>query len=139
MALAKGCRKDRYITKTKELFTRFYRDRKTLKGYLGFDYINELDLYELFDKDFAINIVSFYDDGSISYIRKSKFNESRKPIYLNLYMNHFSYITNFEKLAKVYLCKRCDMKPRNNFDMQRHFDTRALEQKDVFNKFPKLW
>jgi hypothetical protein len=141
MALARGCRRDRYMKMAKELFTDFYRGRKTRTPteYPGFDYINELDHYEHFDTVYAINIVSFYDDETISYIIKSTFNESRTPVYLNLYLNHFSYITNFEKLAKAYLCKRCDAKFINNYDIQRHFDTCALEQKDEFNKFPKLW
>jgi hypothetical protein len=141
MALARGCRKDRYIKMANELFTGFYYGRKTRipTDYPGFDYINELDRYELFDANHAINIVSFYDNGDISYIRKSTFNETRPPIYLNLYLNHFSYITDFDKLAKAYLCTRCDAKFRNNYDIQRHFDTCVLEQKDEFNKFPKLW
>src|SRR6185436_8492866 len=71
MALAKGARRDRYKTKTKELFTKFYEERMKPKEYLGFDYVNELDCYEEFDKDFAINIVAYYDDESIQYIRKS--------------------------------------------------------------------
>ena len=141
MALARGCRRDRYTKTSNELFTNFYEGRKTRtpETYSGFDYINELDRYEQFDTDHAINIVNFYDDDSISYIRKSTFNERRKPIYLNLYLNHFSYITDFQKLAKVYICGKCDMKLRNNYDMQIHIDTCTIEQKDTFNKFPKLW
>src|SRR6267154_5444752 len=139
IALAKGCRKDRYKTVANELFTEFYRNTNPYMPsmYAGFDYIRELDLYEHFS-DFAINIVSFYDNGTISYIIKTLY-PGRSPIYLNLYLNHFSYITNFEKLAKVYLCKRCDAKFRDNFNMQTHFDTCVLEQKDVFNMYPKLW
>src|SRR6476619_4362295 len=63
MALAKGCRKDRYIKKANELFTKFYNCRKTRtpRAYCGFDYINELDRYEEFDTEYAINIVSLHD------------------------------------------------------------------------------
>ena len=141
MALANGCRKDRYIKKANTLFTEFYNGRKTRipTDYVGFDYVNELSQYEKFDTKHAINIISYYEDETISYIRKSSFNETRIPIYLNLYLDHFSYITDLQQLAKVYLCKRCSMKFRNNYDMQRHFDSCTLEQKDVFNKFPKLW
>jgi len=141
MALAEGCRRDRYKAKANSLFSTFYNRRKTRKPteYSGFDYMNELDRYEEFDKTRSINIVSYYEDGSISYLRKSLFNESRSPVYLNLYLNHFSYITNLEKLAKLYLCKRCCMKFDNNYRMQEHFDHCKLEQSDAFNKFPKLW
>src|SRR6476469_8004895 len=128
MTLAKGCRKDRYIKKANELFTEFYKCRKTRTPavYCGFDNINELDRYEEFDTEYDINIVSLYGVETITYIRKSPFNESRTPIYLNLYLNHFSYITNFQKLAKVYLCKRCDI---NNYDIQVHFDICSIKQK----------
>src|SRR6478609_6227683 len=72
IALAKGCRKDRYVKKANELFTEFYKCRKTRTPavYSGFDYINELDRYEQFDTAYAINIVSLYDDETITYIRK---------------------------------------------------------------------
>ena len=108
MALAKGYRKDPYTKIANELFTEFYRRRmtRTPTEYPGFDYINELDCYEQFDTTYAINIVIFYDNETISYIRKSTFIESWTLVNLNLYLTHFSYITNFQKLAKVYLCKK---------------------------------
>ena len=142
MALAEGCRRDRYVKRANELFTNFYNKRKTRtpESYVGFDYINELDRYEKFNKTFGINIVSYYEDETISYIRKSPFNTERSPIYLNLYLNHFSYISDFQKLGKsVYICQRCDMQVRDNSDMQRHINTCTLDQVDVFSGFPKLW
>ena len=117
LALATGCRRDRYKTKAAELYTQFYSYKPPL-NYAGFDYINELDRYENSNTNFAINIVSYYEDKSISYIRKSKFNDSRTSIYLNLYLNHFSYITDLQKLAKTFLCQRCDMKFRDNYDVE---------------------
>ena len=45
LALATGCRRDRYKTKAAELYTQFYSYRPPL-NYVGFDYINELDRYE---------------------------------------------------------------------------------------------
>jgi hypothetical protein len=141
IALSKGFRKDRYVKKANTLFTEFYAHRKTrtLTDYPGFDYINELERYEAIDTSHAINIVSLYDDESISYIRKSKFNQERPPIYLNLYLNHFSYITDFQKLAKVYLCTKCDTKCRNNYEMLLHLETCTIKQEDKFLNRPKLW
>src|SRR5271165_4781368 len=139
MALAHGCKKDSYIKKMKELFNIYYRDTKDIKNYTGFDFINELDKYELFDTTHAINVVNYDEDTSISYIRKSNLNDERTPIYLNLYLNHFSYITNLTKLTKLYLCSRCSHKFRDNQDLQRHIETCTLEQIDTFNKFPKIW
>ena len=81
MALARQCRIVRYKKATNELFTKFYEGKKTRKPKEcpGFDYVNELTRYEECDKDHAINIVSYYDDESIQYARKSPFNASRKP------------------------------------------------------------
>src|SRR2546425_7496361 len=59
IALAKGCRKDRYKTVAKNLFFQFYHKLPIM--YDGFDYIKELDNYE-HGSEFAINIVSFYED-----------------------------------------------------------------------------
>ena len=105
MALARGSRRDRYTKTANELFTAFYYGRKTRvpSDYKGFDYVNELERYEQWDTTHAINIVSYYDTESLAYIRKSPFNESRTPIYLYLYLKHFSYITDVEKLAKLYI------------------------------------
>ena len=106
---------------------------------MGFDYINELESYENFDTVHAINIVKYFDDGSIEYVKKSSFNSERKPIYLNLYLDHFSYITNLQKLVKMYVCNRCSSKFRDNIDLTRHLDTCELEQNDVFVKYPEIY
>src|SRR5271165_6454287 len=105
LALAEGVRNDRYIRKSKELYASFYKN-ETFRNYEGFDYVNELDEYEWFNEKYAINIVSYDEDQSIEYVRKSEFNHLRIKIYLNLYLGHFSYITNLEKLAKMYVCNR---------------------------------
>ncbi|ULT87159.1 hypothetical protein L3Y34_006741 [Caenorhabditis briggsae] len=133
------CRKDRASRKAKELFKNFYGTKKRVTDYVGFDYVNELDRYEKFNEKYAINIVSYYEDGTIPYIRKSSFNDSRKPIYLNLYLNHFSYITDFSKLSSIFLCQRCGKKFGDNANLDRHYETCALTQEDVFCKYPSLW
>jgi len=101
MALARGCRRDRYKKVSKDLFTEFYGSKKSIQNYDGFDFVNELDRYEQFDTERSINIVSYHEDGSIAYLRRSPFNETRTAVYLNLYLDHFSYITNLQGLAKM--------------------------------------
>uniref|UniRef100_A0A1I7WI47 C2H2-type domain-containing protein n=1 Tax=Heterorhabditis bacteriophora TaxID=37862 RepID=A0A1I7WI47_HETBA len=151
IALATGCRIDRYTKKSKEIFDKFYeksikRGKRKYDEYVGFDFVNELDHFEEIYTSFAVNIVTCYPSSdekqqeiSISYIRKSKFNEERRPIYLNLYLDHFSYITDLKKLSKLYICNRCGFKCRDNHNLQRHIDSCQLEQIDVFPKYPKLW
>src|SRR5271166_5335985 len=110
LALAEGCTKNRYAKKAKELFNDFYRKKmKKFDDYKGFDFVNELDKYEAFNVKYAINIVSYYEDGSIAYVRRSEFNDesNRTPIYFNLYLDHFSYIPKVVLLAKMYICNRC--------------------------------
>ena len=69
MALAEGCVSDRYIRTAKKLFLEFYKTKPT-KDYKGFDYVNELDKYERFNEKYAINIVKYYENKSIEYVRK---------------------------------------------------------------------
>src|SRR5271166_1627333 len=149
LALAEGCTKNRFVKKTKELFNKFYKTNlKKFDDYKGFDYVNELDKYEAFNKKYAINIVRYYQDGSIEYVKRSEFNAggltegdepTRTPIYLNLYLDHFSYIPNLEKLAKMYICNRCSSKFDNNFNLTRHIEECKLEQKDKFAKYPQVY
>jgi len=63
-ALMRGCRRDKYISKTKELFIKYYG--KYDPNYNGFDYINELTNFEN-TFEFGINIVKNNNDNSILY------------------------------------------------------------------------
>ena len=130
LALMTGCRKDRYTKKMNELFKDNYKTM--IADYPGFDYVNELDKVEQ-NTEFAINIVNFKGDGEIEYIRKSNYNATRTPKYINLYENHFSYITNFEKLGKIFVCTVCGYKARKPSEIeQKH--TCIKPTKDIFAK-----
>ena len=109
VAMAEGCRKDWCTASARTLFKAFYGNENVI-DYVGFDYVNELEKYETSNTKYAINIVSYDEDHSIEYVKRSDFNTERKPIYLNLYSDHFSYITSLEKLAKMYVCSRCSAK-----------------------------
>ena len=74
LALMDGARRDRYIKKAKEFFIKFYGSYNP--NYLGFDYINELDRLEE-TTPFAINIILFEEDHTISYVRRSTENEKK--------------------------------------------------------------
>src|SRR5271157_3093401 len=140
LALAEGCRSDCYITKAKELFKTFY-GKPWDKNYNGFN-LQDLDKYEKLNQKYAINIVNYVQDTKgkgIEYVRKSQENETRKPIYLNLYLDHFSYITDIEKLTNLYLCNRCAKTFRDNYNLRDHLDTCTLEQKDSFVKYPQIY
>jgi hypothetical protein len=139
MALAEGCRSDCFIRKSKELFNNFYKNKRKIEEYQGFDYVKELDKFEKINKNFAINIVSFNDDESIEYVRKSNYNSSRTRIYINLYLGHFSFIPSLSRLAKMYICNRCGAKSRDNNNLMKHIDLCTLKQQDTFEKSPKVY
>src|SRR4029079_9142510 len=140
MAVATGARSDRYVKKAKKLFEKFYQKKPNTIHYKSFDYVNELERYENCNTAFAINIVKYYEDDSLEYVHKSKHNDTRtRNIYLNLYQEHFSYITNLEQLAKMYVCPRCSGKFQDNFHLQRHIDICNLEQQDKFVLYPEVY
>ena len=142
-AIINGARKDRYLSTAKELFATFYGLNKNetedrMSKYPGFDYINELEKYEETGK-YAINIISFNEDESIKYIRKSKFNDIREAKYLNLYENHFSVVTDLFKLAKSYVCTNCGFRFTYNWCLDRHLNTCKIEHTDSFNAKSDIW
>ena len=139
MALADGARRDRYLEKAEKLFRDYYGPKRSIEEYVGFDFHKELDKYEEFNQKYAINIFSYNEDKSAILIRHSEFNDTRVPIYLNLYMDHFSYITNKDKLIKMYMCHTCAKSFRNNVDLARHQAICLTTQKDVFVKYPQIY
>jgi len=106
-------------------------------NYTGFDYVSELDKLET-NMTYAINIVNFKENDEIEYVKKSNYNSTRKPKYINLYQNHFSYITDFEKLGKIFTCSVCGYKARYPSEVNRH--TCSKETTDYFVKpYNSLW
>jgi len=78
-----GARRVKYITKTKDLFIKYYKSYNT--NYKGFDYKNELPTFE-----FGINIVEYLVDESIKYVLNINIRISYKNILT--YMNTISAI-----------------------------------------------
>ena len=54
----------------------------------------------------AINIMSLKEDGSADIVYLSRLDY--RPLYLNLYDNHFSYISKYNSYAKRFQCYGCD-------------------------------
>jgi len=136
-ALMHGCRRDKFITKTRELFIKYHGLYNT--NYNGFDYINELTQFEN-TFEFGINIAKYNKDNSISYIHKSS-HISKIQNYINLYNNHFSYITNIDKLAKLYKCDKCGstFRDNNNFRIHENSNLCTSGCKNTFEFKDKIW
>ena len=54
----------------------------------------------------AINILSLKEDGNADVVYLSRLDF--KPMYINLYEKHCSYIHNYEKFANRFRCSECD-------------------------------
>jgi len=136
-ALMHGCRRDKFITKTKELFIKYYG--KYNSNYNGFDYINELTNFEN-TFEFGINIVKYNKDSSLSYNHKSPHIDKQQK-YINLYNNHFSYITNINKLAKLYKCDKCGSTFRDNNNLRIHDNSNICTSgcENTFEFKDKIW
>jgi len=135
-ALMHGFKKDAFIKKMKELLIKYYGKYNT--NYNGFDYINELTNFEK-TFEFGINIVKYNKDNSISYIHKSSHIDKQQK-YNNLCNNHFSYITNINKLAKLYKCDKCGstFRDNNNFKIHENSNICTSGTKNTFEFKDKI-
>ena len=151
IALAEGKRRDRYLKRAKELFCGFYKTNYIKTDYPGINYDENRSLtslnceifkYEKFDNRFAINIWRIFEDQSCIVLRKSLYNPEdpqniqigeRIPIYLNLYNNHFSFITEPNKILH-YRCPICDKIFKEQSWLEKHKTTCSTEIKYNYNK-----
>ena len=79
----------------------------------------------------SVNIYSLKENGSADVIYLSRL--LFKPIYLNLYKNHFSYIKRFATFAKKFECKLCDRIFNQTNNLKRHLKTCKTEIKEIFS------
>ena len=158
IALAENVRRDRFKKRCKEIFYHFYGEKTTkevLESYEGVVYIentgciskDDIYKYELMDKRFAINVYRLDESGFSCVLRKSPFNPidleqrlpyERKPIFLNLYMNHFSYIGDVNQILG-YRCRICKRSIKTRQHLDEHERTCTITIKHTFNKNPQLY
>jgi hypothetical protein len=158
IALAEGCRRDRFMNKTKEIFQKFYGGLKTIENYEGIQCFyqqgnkwiqddSEISKYEQIDTRYAINIYNVFEDHSCTEIRRSVFNpqdpadpqpDERKPIYLNLYLNHFSYITDPNQILG-FRCSMCYRVCRDKHNLTEHRRICSTTQQITFPEFPMVY
>lgn len=75
IALATGCRIDRYKKKSKEIFDKFYeksikRGKRKYEEYVGFDFVNELDHFEEIYRGLAVNIAGDFQSLIKPHLRE---------------------------------------------------------------------
>jgi predicted HicB family RNase H-like nuclease len=137
-AIALGARRDRVVYIIFGVDKSKAEVESLVRNYKGFDYVSELDAFE--EKfTHAIEIVDYKADKLIELIRKSKFTD-RVSIYLNLYENHFSGISNIKKLSGNFICKSCGSKFEGSAHLKKHScidkatDLFVKEGKSIWNK-----
>ena len=67
-----------------------------------------------------IMVYCLNSNGTVSLIYNS-LSDNNDVMYLNLYDNHFSYITNFEKLVKRVQCDKCLKLFKRQWNLKRHY------------------
>ena len=64
-------------------------------------------------------IYNLNSNGTLSHVYKTM-SQSSSKMYLNVYSNHYSYITNFQKFAKKFQCKKCSKIFKKIWHLKRH-------------------
>ena len=77
---------------------------------------------DFFDVPICIYTLNENDVSEAVYISHSKKKRklNGKPMYLNLYKKHLSYISQFDAYAKKYQCKKCQLHFTRAFNCRRH-------------------
>ena len=78
----------------------------------------------------AINIMSLKEDGSADIVYLSRLDY--RPLYLNLYENHFSYISNYNTYAKRFQCYGCDRTFNRAYNLNRHAKVCCTEVEELY-------
>ena len=90
--------------------------------------ISHLPAIEVFFHVF-VNVYSLGEDGSADIIYLSKL--PYEPMHINLYRNHFSYITKFKTYAKRFQCQMCDRIFDQSCNLKKHVKTCCVEKEET--------
>ena len=102
-----------------ELFNT-WRDFNVPPGYKDFHGVSLEDM-SLLEECFnvKIKVYSINEDAAVNVIFDS-ISSNSNVIYLNVYHNHLSYITNYTKFIKKFQCLKCSKLFKREWDMKRH-------------------
>ena len=85
------------------------------------------------EKCFEVKIIlySLNANGTVSHIYETM-SEYQSKMYLNVFQNHFSYITNFDQFAKKFQCDKCGKIFKRLWNMKTHYKTCYDRTKYIF-------
>jgi len=106
MALASGCRRDRWKSTAKKIKESWLKhigesgNNENSRNYTGMTIDDIIEFEKVVETRFAIHIINLHgiknNTADYENIYVSEFKDQRVNIYLNVYKDHLSYITNFE-------------------------------------------
>ena len=108
------------IKKVKE-YVDIWKKKKNISNEISFPGVKMDDISEL-EICFNVKIMVYClnSNGTVSLIYNS-LSDNNDIMYLNLYDNHFNYITNFEKLVKRFQCDKCLKLFKRQSNLKRHY------------------
>lgn len=129
IALFRGFKLNALERETKQLFKTFIEHFSIKTSEFAGISIDEIeDASKIFD--IGINIYSQSSDGSTELIYRTIKQDN--VMYLNLCGNHFSFIVDFDKYSKSYVCKKCSKIWLHNGNFRRHLKTCNAGTREVF-------
>ena len=98
-----------------------WKKKRNISNEISFPGVRMDDISEL-EICFNVKIMVYClnSNGTVSLIYNS-LSDNDNVMYLNLYDNHFSYITNFEKLVKRFQCDKCLKLFKRQWNLKRHY------------------
>ena len=127
LALHRGAKISGLERLTNRLITNF--ENHTEKSFKNGVNINHLPAIEVFFH-VSVNVYSLGEDGSADIIYLSKL--PYEPMHINLYRNHFSYITKFKTYAKRFQCQMCDRIFNEPCNLKKHVKTCCVEKEEIY-------
>ena len=113
---------------TKHLKTRL--EAATGKSYQNGVEVSMLSDIEIFFQ-IGINVYSLAEDNTANVVRISNL-DYKSVMHLNLFENHFSYISKFKSYAKKFQCPNCSRIISKSCNLQRHVKECQTEVEEVF-------
>ena len=100
---------------------------------INFNGVTLDDIFKL-EECFNIKIYIFNmnPNGAVNLIFDS-INENNDIMYLNIFDNHLSYITDFKNFIKMYECEKCSKMFKNEWNLKRHYGSCYERIKYIFS------
>ena len=141
LALYNGFAIDRLENETNRLFRVYCEQTMTNPSEFCGIYLHELEqISKIFDVGF--NVYQQTEQREAKLIFRTL--KQDKILYLNLYLNHFSYIKDFAKYCNTYKCIKCMKIFHRNGNYRRHIKTcdgktKKLYSSGVFRPNPTIF